>query len=136
MIIMVQTTPLANKPIVLYNSMSDSSMGVKLLSASAGRDLEVDRDVDQHAHRPPVHARRTEQGLDNVVLGRLIEPGVRALKDFHGVELGPTGCVDDRLNHYATLDSSLPQHFRIHELRPREHRGLLLDDRFHEQFVA
>src|SRR2546430_2159144 len=41
---------------------------------------EVDRNLNQHADRPAVHARRPEQRFGNVALGRLVEPGIGALQ--------------------------------------------------------
>src|SRR5437879_5884290 len=97
---------------------------------------EVDGNLKQHPHRPAVHPRGPEQRFEHVALGRLIEAGVGALKHLDGIRLGPSERVDDRLHQHAALNLRLPQQLRELQRGSGEHRGLLLDDRFHEHFVA
>src|SRR5207249_5600327 len=51
---------------------------------------EVDGYLNQHPHRPAVHARRAKQSLENVVRCRLVEAWVGALQHLDGVRFGST----------------------------------------------
>src|SRR2546425_7913224 len=53
------------------------------------------RSVDGHAHTPPMQPGRPEQGLEDPVLGGLVERRVRALHDRDRRGLNPPRRIDD-----------------------------------------
>src|SRR5207244_10457689 len=52
---------------------------------------------------------RTEQSLQNPVLGGLVERGAGALDDPDGRRLDPPRRIDDRMQDHATLNARLLQ---------------------------
>src|SRR2546423_564632 len=73
---------------------------------------------------------RTEQSLQNPVLGGLVERGAGALDDPDGRRLDPPRCIDDRVQDHAALDARLPQELGVNRGWGRKQFRALLHERF------
>src|SRR5436189_1488837 len=73
------------------------------------RERVIDRQVDKHAYAATMQPGRTEQSLQDPVLGGLVERGAGALDDPDGRRRDPPRCVHDRGQDHAGLKAPPPQ---------------------------
>src|SRR5437867_10599117 len=95
-----------------------------------GRERVVARQVDEDADAPTMQPGRTEQGLQNPVLGGLVERLAGALNDPDGRRLDPPRCIDDRVQDHAALTARLFQELRVDRGWGRQQFRALLYERF------
>src|SRR2546425_5365402 len=73
-----------------------------------GRERVIDRQVDKYADASTMQPGRTEQSLQDPVLGGLVERGAGALDDPDGRRFDPPRGIDDRVRseeHTSELQS-------------------------------
>src|SRR5207247_10841697 len=95
-----------------------------------GRERVVDRQVDEDADAPTMQPGRTEQGLQNPVLGGLVERRAAALDDPDGRRLDPPRRIDDRVQDHAALNTRLLQELGVDRGWGRKQFRTLLHERF------
>src|SRR3989442_7463205 len=95
-----------------------------------GRERVIDRQVDKYAAASTMQPGRTEQSLQNPVLGGLVERGAGALDDPDGRGSDPPRRIDDRVQDHAALNARLPQELGVDRGRGRKQFRALLHERF------
>src|SRR5206468_9376131 len=91
-----------------------------------GRQLELDRHLEPHAHRAPRDATRGKARRPDVVLRRLIESRVAALDHAHRFVFDSAGRVDHGTDDDAPADPGEEQGRGVGERRPCGQVGSLL----------
>src|SRR5205809_2946231 len=94
------------------------------------RERVIDRQVDKHAYAPTMQPGRTEQGLQDPVLGGLVERRAGALDDPDRGGLDPPRRVDNGPQDHAALNPRLFQERGVDRGWSRQQCWPLLHERF------